>query len=303
MDIEQALADLREMETDDGLCQPDALGERIRALDELSFILQVLRTGGREAHESGRRATALSRRLEALNRKLYARVRAWLQSSAWTRDELRALLERYTGYARADAGLLHLEYEPVDHLIDGVLELERFRGRATIEHQDIVHLEDTPVSVLLDLVDHVPLEDGDLFCDLGSGLGRATILVHWLTGVPARGIEIQPEYCAFARALAASFGLSEVEFVEVDARQAPLDGATVYYLFTPFKGATLQRVLERLKTEAQGRTITICTYGAVSLLTAQEDWLRSADGHAPHAFSLAIWRSRRARSRSLGSVH
>lgn len=146
--------------------------------------------------------------------------------------------------------------------------------------------------VLFDLVDHVPWQGGDRFCDLGSGLGRAAIVVHWLTGLPTWGIEVQPAYCAFARELAASFGLHDVTFIEGDAKEADLSIANVFYLFTPFKGRTLRCVLDRLAAEASKRPIILCTYGAISLVVAQEPWLKEATGNPPHAFSLGIWQSR-----------
>ncbi len=289
---DQAIADLLALEADDELLEEEALAGRLEALEQLAFIYQVLRAGAPNAQAYGARAAALRTRLEALNQQYYAQVRAWLRSGSATPAAIRDLLERYSHYGEADGAGLHLDYEPVDALVDGVLQLERFGGLATVHHRDIVHLEDTPVRVLLDLVDHVPLEAGDRFYDLGSGLGRVAIIVHWLTGVPVCGIEIQPDYCGYSRRLAESLGLTQVRFQQADARESDLSGGTVYYLFTPFKGNILREVLARLRTEGQQRTITICTYGAVSLVVAQEPWLRAATGEQPHEFSLGIWRSR-----------
>ena len=289
---DQAIPDLLALEANAALDEEEALAERLEAMEQLAFIYQVLRAGGREAQAYGARAAALRTRLETLNQQYYARVRAWLRSGRATGDAIRELLDRYTSYGQAEAADLHLDYEPADALVDGVLQLERFEGLATVHHRDIVHLEDTPVRVLLDLVDHVPLEVGDCFYDLGSGLGRVAVIVHWLTGVPVCGVEIQPDYCGYARRLVESLGLTQVRFLHADAREADLSRGTVYYLFTPFKGSILREVLARLQAEATHRRITLCTYGAVSLVVAQEPWLRPAAGAAPHEFSLGIWRSR-----------
>ncbi len=288
---DQAVTDLLALEADAGLLEQEALAERVAALEQLAFIYQVLQASGRAAAAYGARAAALRARLEAANEGYYTRVRHWLRSGAASGGEVRALLGCYSRYGQPDDAALHLDYEPADALVDGVLGLDGFTGNPTVEHPDIVHLEDTPVRALLDLVDHVPLEQDDCFCDLGAGLGRAAIVVHWLTGAPALGIEIQPDYSAYARRLAASLGLKRVTFVQADAREADLSAGTVFYLFTPFKGRILRTVLDRLHAQAQQRTITVCTYGAVSLIVAREPWLRPLAGGQPHEFALGVWRS------------
>ena len=45
--------------------------------------------------------------------------------------------------------------------------------------------------------------------------------------------------------------LSEVDFINVDAREAEYADGTVFFLYTPFEGKMLLEVLGRLKEEAQ----------------------------------------------------
>jgi hypothetical protein len=262
----------------------------VAAVDDLDFVCEVLRVSGPGARQKLRQAERLRERLDAVNAAYCSRLRSWLQAGAWSRSALRAELDRHSRYARGTS-VLHLEQEPVDCLLDGILGLASFHGAATLENRDYVHLEDSPVRVLLDLVDHVPLGETDCFCDLGAGLGRAAILVHWLTGVPVEGIEIQPEYHAFACELAANFGIDQASFQRADVRVADLSRGTVFYLFTPFKGRVLSEVWARLAREARDRSITVCTYGAISLLAAQQPWLRPAAEAPPHEFSLSVWQA------------
>jgi SAM-dependent methyltransferase len=288
--VQRAVRDLGVLAQDGAVLQDGAFSERVAALDELDFVCDVLRVSGSAAREDLGRAEALRAVLAAANAVYCEQLRNWLQGDAWTPAALRTELDRHTGYGR-DTGALHLEQEPVDRLLDGILQLSTFRGTLSLVNRDYVHLEDSPARVLLDLVDHVPFAATDCFCDLGSGLGRAAILVHWLTGVTAQGIEVQPDYAAFAMSLAVAFGLERVRFHCADAATADLSRGTVFYLFTPFKGNTLRQVWRRLKAEAQTRGITVCTYGAVSLAAAQETWLVPASGALPHEFALAVWRT------------
>jgi hypothetical protein len=88
-----------------------------------------------------------------------------------------------------------------------------------------------------------------------------TALVHLLTGAAAIGIEIQPQLAREARRLAARLAGARVSVVEGDAAElvAQVAGGTVFYLYAPFSGARLDRVLDAL--EAIGRThpIRVCT--------------------------------------------
>lgn len=291
MTISQAIADLVALEADPSLFDEEALGKRVDALEQLDFACQVFHAAGPRASNYEARAVSLRRRLVQVNASYYGRLRRWLRSGSATTEEIRTLLMRHSTYGRPDGPRLHLGYEPADALVDGVLELDRFQGSPTVQHPELVHLEDTPVRVLLDLAEHITLEQGERLCDLGSGLGRAAVVLRWLTGATVHGIEIQPDYCAFAILLARSFGLANVSFEQGDARSADLSRGDVFYMFTPFKGGILRAVLERLRAEATRRPITLCTYGSVSLVAGQEPWLRLVEGRQPHEFALAIWRS------------
>ena len=111
----------------------------------------------------------------------------------------------------------------------------------------------TPARVVLELLDRVALGPADLFYDLGAGLGHVCLLVHLLSGAQARGIEIEPAYCRYARQQADALRLAGVEFIEGDVREAGLAGGTCYFLYTPFTGRTLAEALDRLAGEARQR--------------------------------------------------
>jgi hypothetical protein len=289
--MDRAVATLGELEADRGLLNENAYAPRAAALRELEFVHDVLSVAGRPGRHALRRVRALRTALDAVDARLYARLRAEVIAGRLRGVCLRALLDAHTAYRPAGPPNLHLELEPADGLVDGILGLDTFRGEPSLADRDYVHLEDTPVRVLLDLLDHVALGPGDVFVDLGSGLGRAVALVHLLSNVPCEGIEVQPEYWAYSRGVAAVLGLAEVTFQKADAREADLSRGTVFYLFTPFKGRILRDVLDRLRAEARSRPITVCTYGSVSLVVAGETWLTRVTGEPPHEFSLVAWRS------------
>jgi len=106
----------------------------------------------------------------------------------------------------------------------------------------------------------VPISAADELVDLGAGLGRVAILVHLLSAARTHGVELQAPLVRSARACCAALGLESVTFTHGDAAETELDGS-VFFLYTPFTGATLTRALARLQEVARRRPIAICCVG------------------------------------------
>jgi SAM-dependent methyltransferase len=128
------------------------------------------------------------------------------------------------------------------------------------------------VDVLLRVVDEAPVGPSDVFVDVGAGLGRATMLVHLLTGAGAVGLEIQPELARSARDLSARLGLARVPCVEGDAARltAFMVTGSVFFLYCPFGGARLAKVLDDLEAIARTRPLSVC---CVDLPLPPTPWL------------------------------
>jgi SAM-dependent methyltransferase len=156
---------------------------------------------------------------------------------------------------------------------------------------EMVEFYKTPVRVVLELAERVNWGPEDVFFDLGSGLGQVVMLVNILTGVVAKGVEIERAYCAYARACAAAHGLSDVEFIEGDARIADLSAGTVFFLFTPFTGSLLTEVMERLRLLASIRAIRVISYGPCSAEIARLGWLNREERGMVGEYSLQIFTS------------
>ena len=125
------------------------------------------------------------------------------------------------------------------------------------------------VDEILTMVLEVPLRARDDLVDLGSGLGRVSILAHLLSGARARGVEIQEPLVRRASALCARLRLADVTFMQADAAETALDG-TVFFFYAPFNGSMLARVLERVEEVARRRRIVV---GAVGLEFREVPWL------------------------------
>lgn len=253
-----------------GLSEPSHIRQRIELLDQLEHLLldspaadPVLLD---EAH-------SLQARLEDANACLFESIRGHIRRG--DRDALRRWLPAVSEFD-FDGG--HPEaYDHLDTLVAGVLQVEA-PGPTSVERtSEMVFYQPTPARQVMELIDRLSMSSDDLFVDLGSGLGHVPMLVSICTGVRSVGVEIEPAYVSVARSAAEALALHGVTFVEADARGASLDEGTVFFMYTPFTGAMLKVVLDRLHEQARRREIRVCAFGPFVPTVAAESWLSAAE--------------------------
>jgi Histone methylation protein DOT1 len=264
------------LETDSSLFEPEELQARLIALDGLDQ-----RFGGSEAfgnHTNSpnyRRARALRIRLEAANEELYQSFRSdiargasphrllqWIQGSA-----------SQNGSGSPSPGL---GFDWRDELVSGIFQFREPSEPNLQGSPEMVPYQPTPVRHILHLIASNVLSKGDIFVDLGSGLGHVPLLVCLLTGIRSVGIEVQGVYVASARECAQSLHLNRVRFVAKDAREADLSNGTLFYLYSPFTGPILTDVLSTLRRESRRKSIKICSLGPCTSTVANEEWLKAS---------------------------
>lgn len=118
----------------------------------------------------------------------------------------------------------------------------------------------SPIDKLLQIAEHADVQPSDVFVDVGSGVGRATVLMHLLTGAAAIGLEIQPPLVLAARDLTSQLGAERVAVIEGDAALTAglVMIGTVFFLYCPFSGERLAKVLAGLEGIAATRPIRVC---------------------------------------------
>ena len=143
-----------------------------------------------------------------------------------------------------------------------------------------------PAATVLEALHDAAVTADDVFVDVGAGLGRVAALTHLLTAAGCIGLEIQPGLVQAARGRAAWLGLHRVTFVEGDAADLVpfMTVGTVFFLYCPFGGARLERVLDGLEAIARTRPIRICCVGMPPL---ERPWLATVSTSA----DLAVYRS------------
>jgi hypothetical protein len=248
------------------------LGERARLPADLAAL--------------GARARALHRRLEVANQRFLSALRDQVRSGRLTPGGLRRVLARQAGPPTDRPG-----FDAMDLLVSGLLEAGPLAEERVAREPEMVGYQPTPARAILALLERAEIGPADLLSDLGSGLGWVVILVALLSGARATGIELEPAYVEYATRCARGLKVPGVRFVMADARRAPLANGTVYFMFTPFRGALLRRVLERLRAEARVRPIRVCTYGPCTAEVAGARWLEPGEGGPGGEHEVAVFRS------------
>jgi histone methylation protein DOT1 len=277
-----------QLENDPSLLEPNQLRRRLAALDRMdAFFFDSAQTAfGAESIEAElfRRTRAICIQLEEANHEAYESVRRVIRCGG----RPQALLHwvdppSESGNAVAPAN--DLGYDDLDELISGIFRFEEPVEQARREPETVPY-QPTPARHIFRLIGLTALTASDVLVDLGSGLGQVPLLVSICTQARSVGIELEANYVQRAQQCAQSLDLKHVTFLHQDAREADLSTGTVFYLYTPFIGSILRKVLDRLRREALTRRIRICSYGPCTPVIANEPWLEADDGPEPHRITL-----------------
>lgn len=185
------------------------------------------------------------------------------------------------------AALLNVPWAERDGWLDRVLGLDELPDDGPDLPRGCVPYIPCAVDTLLRMVELAGVQAGDVFVDIGAGLGRSALLTHLLTGATALGVEIQAGLARAARELTQRLNTPNVGVLEGDAAQliGSVTSGSVFFLYCPFSGARLERVLEGLSAIARVRPIRIC---CVDLPLPPRPWLTPL---APPCRDLVVYRS------------
>lgn len=183
----------------------------------------------------------------------------------------RAIDDRTHDRERFRAALLAVPANERDAWVDRVLGIGEVLDDGPSLPRGCVPYLPTPVDDLLRIIEAAGIEANDVFVDVGAGPGRACALVHLLTGARAIGLEVQPSLVRAGRALGERLSPA-ISFVEGDAAELveQANEGTVFFLYCPFGGARLDRVLHGIERVARARPIRVC---ALDLRLPPRDWL------------------------------
>ena len=238
------------------------------------------------------RAEKIKSELEEIDIKLFQRLRANIRTDGYTGTAFRNLVNEYFDFnAEYKEHLEEPGYDNLDIFINGLFPFRTMPDQTKDLEPEMVYYQKTPARIVFELVEKSHFTREDVFFDVGAGLGQVTILVNLLAGITAKGVEFEPAFCGYASDCAREFNLSNVTFINVDARKADYSEGTIFFMFTPFKGEILQEVLEMLRKESLLRKIKIITYGPCTARVALQSWLDFAAPKDDNIYKLGVFSS------------
>jgi len=288
-----------EIEKTSALFEEKNFDQRIEVIDFISFhiIDQIEELLGKTAHPNELillkyRAEKVKSELEEIDIRLFQRLQANIRTGGYSGKEFKKLINEYVDF-NVDDNQQQEEpgYDNLDIFINGLTLFQTVPEPTKNLEPEMVYYQKTPARIVFELAERSHFTKEDVFVDLGSGLGQVTILINLLAGITARGIEFEPAFCDYAGDCAANLSLSNVTFINADARKADYSEGTVFFMFTPFRGEILQEVLEMLRKESLRRKIKIITYGPCTPLVALQNWLNFATPGGNDLYRLGFFSS------------
>ena len=295
--IRELRATIEAIERDAALFETTNFKDRAEALDFLEFdvferIEGLVHTEGCEAFTDLKQyAERVSRQLEGVHEALFRKLREEIASGNSTGGKLKQQLLGYASDGSANRDEREVGYDSLDALVSGLLLAEAAPEAVRQREPEMVFYQPTPARIVLEMVEKTDFQQEDVFYDIGSGLGQVAILVHLLTGVRSKGVEIEPAYCEYARRCACRLNLSRVTFTNQDAREVDYTEGTLFFMYTPFEGKVLEQVLGQLETQSKKRRIQLYTYGPCTRHVGRQKWLARVDQNGDQENRLAIFRT------------
>lgn len=286
---DQIQSELEAIESNVALGEETNFVDRADALDRIEFHLlgyiNAVDAPPDDLLSLKQRAEILCDQFAAIDQVIFQRLRASIANGTLRGASLRTEFDHYVRKPiSSERG-----YDQLDVFVNGLLRLDTPPHETLPREPEMVFYQPTPARVIFELLEMISITPEDVFYDLGSGLGQVCILVHLLTGARTRGIEFEPAYCDYARQSTQRLNLASVEFINADARAANYADGTIFFMYTPFKGALLASVLQKIETASRGRNIYICAYGECTTQVASEPWLELVAQHYQDGDALAIF--------------
>jgi hypothetical protein len=238
--------------------------DRIETLLQQPEHLEIL-------HALLQQAKLVRSELEQINKSLFACLRKKISAGTFTPSSFKRMIAQYL--QDTDSHGAAIGYDHLDIFLNELLSDQPAPEAMLQRMPGMAFYQKTPARIIFELTERAALNQHDLFFDLGSGLGQVVILVHLLTGIAARGVEYEPAYSHYAETCSSHLHLSNVQFVNQDARKGDYSQGTVFFMYTPFEGCMLEEMLAILQKVAAKKVIRIFTYGPCTFPVARQDWL------------------------------
>lgn len=183
--------------------------------------------------------------------ELHGELRAaGLRGHAALRAEIASGATRGPALRRVFDGVALLER---DHFVEEVLGVAYPPLDERAPEPELISYVPSGYDEIMHAFDATALGARDRFLDIGSGTGKVVLLAKLLTGAESAGLEHDAALVGIAARAAQELRLDGARFACGDARDAELVPADVVFMYLPFTGVTLERVMARIAEQRPRR--------------------------------------------------
>jgi hypothetical protein len=299
--VAEIRSDITAVRQNTAIYNPKNFSGRADAIDFIDFHIIDRIEGLLPTSNSAKQLSSLKKstenlkfQFEQIDNSLFKTLRAGIEAGRYRGEAFKKMVSEYFGYF-TDNDQSIVGYDNLDAFINGLLLTKPLPNETLDRAPEMVFYQQTPARIIFELAEKADFKTDDVFYDIGSGLGHVPILINLLSGIIAKGVEFEPAYCDYAAASVAEFNLSDVQFINTDAREADHSDGTVFFMYTPFEGKMLEDILEQLRVVSETRSIKLFTYGPCTFEVARQDWLSGEaygnnDIYQLSTFKSCIWK-------------
>ena len=186
---------------------------------------------------------------------------------------------RYFNFKDLIKTIFHYWRNPKFALVDATLLLSYFLKspyRIAREYNDTEPYGETPLTTLDTIIQHCPVNPGDMVYELGSGRGRASLWLALYKGYTTVGVEYIPIMAERAKKIAAFFGIRNVQFRADDILKTNIEDANWVYLFgSALPDESIMKLCTRLEKLKPGTKIITRSYPLTAYSSSKKFALKS----------------------------
>lgn len=157
------------------------------------------------------RAEKLKSELEKIDARLFQRLRTNIRNRINGNTSFIHILNEFFSFqVNEETAGQEASYDNLDVFINQLYSPMDIPKQTRELEPEMVFYQKTPARMIVQLFREFTFRKDDVFFDLGSGLGQVVILVHLLTGIPSRGVELEPAFYGFARDCASDLQLPDM---------------------------------------------------------------------------------------------
>ncbi len=120
---------------------------------------------------------------------------------------------------------------------------------------------ETPYSTARNIFDRIRPAPGDIFFDLGSGVGQLVFFVNLYYKVPCAGIDLVPFFIEKSNLIKKDLNLNEVEFIYGDFLEKDISWGTIFYINgRAFNIDIIEKVVKKFDTIKEGSKVISVGY-------------------------------------------